>query len=111
MPYNNVMLNCTVQAYVEGQTVPLAITVTWQLDHPEISETNEIIPSSDFMVSGSPDVGYQSTLSVIVSKSVTSIYSCRSVLSVSGVIEEYGRSEVTVVGKHGFYMFLCVYIY
>ena len=99
MPYNDCELNCTAQAIVEGQSVPLSIAVIWTRQQNGSAEEN--VPSSDFTTSGSPGTGYRSTLSRREGAMASIFYYCTASLVISNSIQGSSQAVVTVVGKHG----------
>ena len=97
-PYNQVTVTCTASAEVGGETVPLALAVEWTRQSG--SDGASSVPSTEYETTGSPEDGYQSTLTASETDTENTIsYRCRANLVVDGSIQERSDTDLTVVGK------------
>ena len=110
VPFNDFTLKCMAIAYVQGQIVPLAISVVWTRQQDGISEKN--VSSSYFETSGTPEVGYQSILSTTESMITSVTYRCKASLNVGRKIQGSSQSVVTVVSKYNYMdcVLVCLFV-
>ena len=104
-PYNQFVLSCTVWAEVEGERVPLEISVDWI---KRLSSGTEVefmeVPAEDYMLTGSDDNEvYQSLLeSSETSAEGSTSYRCRAsiVRDIGGALKrKTSDAHIAVVGE------------
>ena len=101
-PYNQFTVTCTARAEVEGETVPLEMTVDWvRRAQPSSGYAAFLdVPSTEYETTGSPEDGYQSTLTTTETDMENTIkYRCRAALVVDSNIKETNDTDLTVVGE------------
>ena len=98
-PYNQFTVTCTARAELNGETIPLEITIEWRRNFIPLSSTDPI-----YMTTGSPESGYQSILSTTETDSMNFIYSCLARLAVDSLIRAQDNIHLQV---HG----VCSYTY
>ena len=97
-PYNQFTVTCTARAEVEGETVPLELTVDWvrRAGHYSFSD----VPSTEYETTGSPEDGYQSTLTTTETDTENMItYRCRARLVGGSSIRGIADTTLNVVGN------------
>ena len=107
-PYNQFTVTCTARAEVEGETVPLEITVDWlRRTQPRSgAATFSDVPSTEYETTGSPEDGYQSTLTTTETDTENMItYRCRAALVVNSSVQGITDTTLNVVGNNQ-----CVFI-
>ena len=80
-PYNQFTVTCTASAEVNGQRVPLEMTIEWRRRSEPSSGAASFsnVPSTDYETTGSPEDGYQSNLTTTETDTVNTIsYCCRA---------------------------------
>jgi len=106
-PYNQFTVTCTARAEVEGETVPLEMTVDWvRRAQPSSGDaTFSDVPSTEYETTGSPEDGYQSTLNTTETDTENTIsYRCRAALDIDSSVQQNDDTVVTVFGKDVPYM-------
>ena len=106
-PYNHFTVTCNASTEVEGETVPLEMTVDWVRRAGPDSFSN--VPYTDYVTTGSPEDGYQSTLTTTETETRKEIYyRCRARLVVDSSIQGIRDTALTVEGKVISFIFMCV---
>jgi len=80
-PYNQFTVTCTASAEVNGQRVPLEMTMDWKRRSEPSSGAASFsdVPSTDYETTGSPEDGYQSILTTTENDTESTIsYRCRA---------------------------------
>ena len=101
-PYNQFTVTCTARAEVEGETVPLEMTVDWlrRTQPSSGSVTFTDVPSTEYETAGSPEDGYQSTLTTTETDTENTIrYRCNAKLVVDSSIRGTTDTTLNVVGN------------
>ena len=97
-PYNRFTVTCTARAEVGGEMVPLALTVEWTRQSG--SDGASDVPSTEYVTTGSPEDGYQSTLNTTETDTESTItYRCRAALDIDSSVQQNEDTVVTVIGK------------
>ena len=100
-PYNQFTVTCTARAEVEGETVPLEMTVDWlRRTQPRSgAATFSDVPSTEYETTGSPEDGYQSTLNTTETDTENMIrYRCRAALVGGSSVQGTTDTTLNVVG-------------
>ena len=98
-PYNQFTVTCTARAELNGETIPLELTIEWRRNFVPLFSTDPI-----YMTTGSPENGYQSILSSTETDSMNIIYSCLARLAVDSPIRAQDNIHLQVQG-------VCSYTY
>ena len=80
-PYNQFTVTCTASAEVNGQSVPLEMTMEWlrRIQPSSGAATFSPVSSTDYVTTGSPEDGYESILTTTETDTVNTIsYHCRA---------------------------------
>ena len=92
-PYNQFTVTCTARAELNGETIPLEITIEWR--------RNGIPLSSIYMTTGSPESGYQSILRTTETDSMNRVlYQCIARLAVDSFIRKNSNTYLQVQGVY-----------
>ena len=95
-PYNQFTVTCTARAELNGETIPLEITIEWRRNFVLLSSSDPI-----YMTTGSPESGYQSILSTTETESQNRvIYQCLARLAVDGLIRENSNAYLQIQGVY-----------
>ena len=106
-PYNRFNVTCTARAEAGGEMVPLALTVEWTRQSG--SDGASAFPSTEYETTGSPEDGYQSTLTTTETDTENTItYHCRAALDIDSSVQQNDDTVVTVIGKNVPYMHVFV---
>ncbi len=102
-PYNQFTVTCNVSAEVEGETLPLEMTVYWvrkaeaSSDQPSFSA----VPSTKYVTTGSPEDGYQSILTTTETDTMKKVlYRCRARFIPERSIQGYNETTLEVQGMN-----------
>ena len=98
-PYNQFTVSCSARAELEGETVPLTITMDWiaRKQMPSSPASFHIIPSNKYRTTGSPEVSYISILNTTETDTVNTIsYRCRAILVVGTSIIQRKNIDTAV---------------
>ena len=96
-PYNQFTVTCTARAEVGGETVPLEMTVDWVRRAGPDSFSD--VSSTEYETTGSPEDGYQSTLTTTETDTENTItYRCRAKLVGGSSIRGITDTTLNVVG-------------
>ena len=102
-PYNQFTVSCSARAELEGETLPLTITMDWIVRKQKPSSPSSFfaVPSTRYRTTGSREDGYLSSLNTTETDTVSTIsYRCRATL-VAGtniIQRKYSDTAVKVVG-------------
>ena len=102
-PYNQFTVTCTASAEVNGQRVPLEMTVEWfRRSQPSSgSATFSDISSTEYVTTGSPEDGYQSILNTTETDTENSIsYRCRANNAMESLNWVTSDTTLEVVGMY-----------
>ena len=94
-------MTCTASAEVNGQRVPLEMTIEWvRRSEPSSGAASfSDVPSTDYETTGSPEDAYQSILTTTETDTVNTIsYRCRARNTVVGSV--ISDSTLEVVGMY-----------
>ena len=98
-PYNQFTVTCTARVELNGETIPLEITIEWRRKFVLLSSSD---PIYNIMTTGSPESGYQSILRTTETDTQnTVIYQCFAQLAVDS--QTIGNSN-TYLQIHGVYI-------
>ena len=102
-PYNQFTVSCSARAELEGETVPLTITVEWivRKQKPSSLFSFSAVPSTRYRTTGSPEDGYLSILNTTEIDTVNTVsYQCIANLVVGPNIIQRKKNDsaVKVVG-------------
>ena len=98
-PYNQFTVSCSARAELEGETVPLTITVDWIVRKQKPSSPSSFfaVPSTRYRTIGSPEDGYLSILNTTETDTASTItYQCKATLVVGTNIIQKKKNETTV---------------
>ena len=98
-PYNQFTVSCSARAELEGETVPLTITMDWivRKQMPFSPSSFSAVPSTRYRTTGSPGDGYLSILNTTETDIVSTIsYHCRANLVVGTIIIQRKKIETAV---------------
>ena len=98
-PYNQFTVYCSARAELEGETVPLTITMDWiaRKQEPSSPTSFSAVPSTRYRTTGSPGDGYISILNTTETDTVNTIsYQCRATLVVGINIIQKKKNETAV---------------
>ena len=102
-PYNQFTVTCTASAEVNGQRVPLEMTIGW-IHRSESSSGAALfsnVPSTDYVTTGSPEDGYQSILTTTETDTEnTTTYRCRARSTIGRIDWVTSESTLEVVGMY-----------
>ena len=102
-PYNQFIVTCTASAEVNGQTVPLEMTIRWQRRSQPLggAASFSAVTSTDYETTGSPEDGYQSILTTTETDTVNTIsYRCRARSTAGRIDWVTSESTLEVVGMY-----------
>ena len=102
-PYNQFTVSCSARSELEGETVPLTITVDWivRKRKPSSPFSFSAVPSTRYRTTASSEDGYLSILNTTETDIVNTIsYRCRAILVVgTNIIQRKSiDTAVKVVG-------------
>ena len=98
-PYNQFTVTCTASAEVNGQRVPLEMTLEWKRKSEPSSGAASF--STDYETTGSPEDGYQSNLTTTETDTENTIsYCCRARNTVGNMDWVTSESTLEVVGMY-----------
>ena len=96
-PYNQFTVTCTARTEVGEETVPLEMTVDWVRRAGPATFSD--VPSTEYVTTGSPEDGYQSTLTTTETDTENMIrYRCRAALVGGSSIRKTTDTTLNVVG-------------
>ena len=96
-------MNCTASAEVNGQSVPLEMTIDWvRRSQPSGGvATFSGVPSTDYETTGSPEDGYQSILTTTeIDTENTISYRCRATITIGRIHWVTNDSTLEFVGTY-----------
>ena len=97
-PYNQFTVTCTARAELNGETIPLEITIEWRKNGILLSSSD---PIYNIMTTGSPESGYQSILSTTETESRNRVlYQCLARLAVDRLIRENSNTYLQIQGVY-----------
>ena len=102
-PYNQFTVTCTASAEVNGQSVPLEMTMEWiRRTQPSSGvATFSRASSTDYATTGSPEDGYKSILTTAETDTVNTIsYRCRARNTIGRIDWVASDSIVEFVGMY-----------
>ena len=102
-PYNQFTVSCSARAELEGEIVPLTISMDWivRKQKPSSLSSFSAVPSTRYRTTGSPEDGYLSILNTTETATVNTIsYQCRATLVVGTyiILKKKNDTAVKVVG-------------
>lgn len=78
-PYKRFTVTCTARAVIEGQTIPLEMTLNWRRRRLSDNVRFTRVPSTEYVTTGSSENGYQSVLNTYELDTENRIsYRCRA---------------------------------
>ena len=103
-PYNQFTVSCSARAELEGETVPLTISMDWivRKQKPSSLFRFSAVPYTRYRTTGSPEDGYLSILNTTETDTVNTIsYRCRATLVVNrnNIRMKTKDTSVKVMGK------------
>ena len=108
-PYNQFTVSCTASAEVNGQSVPLEMTIDWvRRSQPSGGvATFSNVSSTEFVTTGSPEDGYQSILTTTeIDTENTISYRCRATITIGGIHWVTNDSTLEFVGMYQWKLYL-----
>ena len=98
-PYNQFTVSCSARAELEGETVPLTISMDWivKKQKPPSPTSFSAVPSTRYRTTGSPKDGYLSILNTTETDIVNTIsYQCKANFVVGTNIIQRKKNETAV---------------
>ena len=103
-PYNQFTVSCSARAELEGETVPLTISIDWIVRKRNPYSSKKIfsaVPSTRYRTTGFPEDGYLSILNTTETDTVNTIsYQCKATVEVGTniILKKKNETAVKVVG-------------
>ena len=98
-PYNQFTVSCSARAELEGETLPLTISIDWivRKQKPSSLFSFSAVPSTRYRTTGSREDGYLSILNTAETDTVNTIsYQCKATLVAGTNIILKKKNETTV---------------
>ena len=108
-PYNQFTVTCTASAEVNGQSVPLEMTIDWvRRSQPSGGvATFSNVSSTEYVTTGSPEDGYQSILTTTeIDTENTISYRCRATITIGRIHWVTKDSTLEFVGMYQWKLYL-----
>lgn len=97
-PYNQFTVTCNARAKVEGETLPLELTVYWVR---RAGNSSSFVPSTKYITTGSPEDGYRSILNTMeADRENTVLYRCAARYTSDRRIQGYSNTALEVEGMN-----------